>query len=159
MPFSLIAAILLLIPGLLLAFIPVVPAILYMFVVALGYGILTHFTRLSGWEMVGLGTITALSILVDHLAGILGARWGGAGRRAMLFGFLGAVVGGLTGGPLMSFAGLFTGIFLTEVFQLRPHLEAFRAASGGVIGALVGFLVNILLSFVFFIAFVILTIH
>jgi uncharacterized protein YqgC (DUF456 family) len=159
MSLPLIFAIVLLIPGLVLAFIPVVPAILYMFAVSLGYGILTHFTRLSGWEIFILGVITALSIVVDHLAGILGARWGGAGRRAMAFGLLGAVIGGVTGGPLMSFAGLFTGIFVTEVFQLRPHLEAFRAASGGVIGALIGFGINILISFLFFITFVILTVH
>lgn len=159
MNLSLVLAIVLLVPGIPLAFIPVVPATLYLLIVSLGYAVLTHFERLSGVELGVLIVVTALSILVDHLAGLIGARWGGASRRAMLFGFIGAIIGVIVGGPLMSFVGLFSGIFVTEVLQLRSHLEAFQAAKGGLIGALVGYLINILLALIFFTLFIVFTIR
>ncbi len=154
---ALIITILLLLPGLAMAFVPVIPALLYLFLVSLTYAILTHFTRLTGWELALLGLITVIGIAVDQLAGILGARWGGASKKALLFGLAGLVGGSVIGTPILGFVGLFAGIFLAELTEFKTHTEAFKAARGGLIGALAGYIVTILLAFLFFIAFIGLT--
>ncbi|HSI20124.1 MAG TPA: DUF456 domain-containing protein [Verrucomicrobiae bacterium] len=154
---ALVITILLLLPGLGMAFVPVIPALLYMFLVSLTYAIVTHFTRLTGWELVLLGFITVAGIAVDQLAGILGARWGGASKKAAIFGLTGMVAGTAIGTPILGFAGLFAGIFLAELTELKTHAEAFKAARGGLMGALAGYVVTIVLAFLFFITFLGLT--
>jgi uncharacterized protein len=154
-----LVALIFILPGLALVFMPVFPAVLYMFVVSALYAWLTGFVPLTGFELMILGVIAAVSIAVDQLAGILGARLGGASKRAALFGLIGAITGSIFGGPALAFAGIFLGIFVAEISQLRSHIDALRAARAGLIGALAGYVTNIILAFVFVILFLILTLR
>lgn len=147
---GLVFAILFLLPGLALVFVPLFPALAYMFLVSLLYGVLNRFDVLSGQELTILGAVTLTGIIIDQLAGILGAKWGGATRKGMLWGFCAAVVGSLVGSPLLGFVGLFVAILAAEISQFRGRREAMRAATGAVIGMLAGWLTNIALAFTFF---------
>jgi uncharacterized protein YqgC (DUF456 family) len=89
------------------------------------------------WVLVLLATLTALSLGLDYLASIYGAKRFGATWR----GAVGAVVGGLVGlffalpGILL---GPFIGAFLFELAGRRHWKEASKAGVGATLGLLVG---------------------
>jgi uncharacterized protein YqgC (DUF456 family) len=148
--YGLFAAVILMIPGILLVFMPVFPALPYMFVISVLYAWANNFARLNGREIMVLAILMLFSVMVDHLSGVLGAKYGGANGKSMLAGFLGAIIGGLIGGPAAAFVLLFVGIFVAEVAQLKTFAAALEAARAGLLGALAGYIVNVVVAFVFF---------
>jgi uncharacterized protein YqgC (DUF456 family) len=156
---ALILAIIFLIPGLLAVFVPVLPAIPYLFIVMLVYGFATHFGNVHGLEWAILSSLAILGIANDHLSGIMGAKYGGASKRALLWGFIGTLVGTFLAGPIGAFIGLFVAIIIAELSQLKTHREALKAATGGVIGALTGYAINIVIAFVLVITFIVVAVR
>ena len=80
-------------PGILMAFIPMLPALSYMFIIALIFGIYEKFTALSGGETIVLLCVVIVSIVLDHVSGVLGAKYAGAHTKSLLWGLLGAIIG------------------------------------------------------------------
>jgi uncharacterized protein YqgC (DUF456 family) len=152
---SLSIAIALLIPGIFMAFVPMLPALSYMFVVAVVYGLYDHFLHLTGWNVAILLGITLLSVIVDHTAGLLGAKYGGAHTKSILWGFAGAIGGTFAVPAVGSFFGLFLGVLLAEIYYKR-HEQALKAATGALLGSVAGVVVNVILSVLFMVFFVIL---
>ena len=70
----------LMLPGLLGIVLPILPGVPYMMVVALTYGLVTHFHTLSGTPLYILGGIALVSLVIDYYSGIAGARIGGASK-------------------------------------------------------------------------------
>jgi uncharacterized protein YqgC (DUF456 family) len=149
----LITALILLLPGLAGVFLPFVPGIPYMFVVALLFSIADRFLHVTGGNLLILGIVTILSFLVDYLAGILGAKFGGASWKSMSLGFLGAFIGLIAVPPFGGIVGLFVGIFVGEIIRRRGARAAVRTATTGVIGSLTGMAINSGLALLFFILF------
>ena len=142
--------------GVLMAFgipavlVPMLPGISYMFLVALLFGVADHFAHLTWENLAVLGGILILSFFVDYFAGILGARYGGADRRSILFGFLGIIIGVLLLPPFGGILGLFVGIFVGELRARKRGDKALRAATAGLIGSVAGGVVNCILAVTFF---------
>ncbi len=127
-----------------------------MFAVALVFAFADRFQHLSGVELLLLGLIALLSLAVDYFAGILGARAGGASKRALLWGLIGLVVGMVIFPPFGGIIGLFLGVLIAELARGKDALSAFKAGQGSVIGALTGIGINLalaLLTLVLFIVF------
>ncbi len=144
--------IILLIPGIGLIFLPF-PGVPYMFVMALLYGLFDHFTHLS---LLGLGILaglTVFSLIVDNLAGLLGAKYGGARGRSLLYGFIGMIIGAVFVPFIGGLIGLFLGIFIGESLRNRTTDQALKAAATGVIGTVTGMIINCLVAILFFILF------
>ena len=141
-------------PGIAGAFLPI-PGLLYMFIVAGIFGFIGHFEILSPLEMGILAVITVLSILNDYFSGILGARYGGASSRSMLFGIIGTIIGVILLPPFGGLLGVFIGIFIAEMIWKKDRVKAIKAASGGLIGSIVGMIVTLILSILFLFLFVI----
>jgi len=150
----LILAIIAQLPGLIGIFLPVIPGIPYMFVVALLAGFFDHFVHLSGWNLLILLLITVLSVVVDHLSGVLGAKYGGASRKAMVVGLVGTIAGMILLPPFGGLLGLFLGIAVAEGVQFKDHRRALKAASGGLLGTLAGILINTGVGLIFLICFI-----
>src|SRR3989344_5546966 len=148
-PFLLILTALFMIPGVFLVFLPMLPAIPYMFAVALVFALFDHFAHVSLSTFGILGGIVALSFLIDHGSGIIGAKYGGASRKAIIGGLIGLVLGFLFFPPFGSFAGLFIGVFVVEFLQNRKRKDALRAATGAFLGSVTGVGINFF-SFFFF---------
>jgi hypothetical protein len=142
-------------PGMFMTLIPMVPALPYMFLVAGAFGFLDGFERLTTQNLWVLAGILIVSILVDYFSGIIGAKYGGASRRGMLFGFLGLILGFMIFPPFGGFIGLFTGILIAEFIIKKSEIGALRAATGSLIGTLSGIFINTLLAITFFVLFVI----
>ncbi len=139
----------LMIPGLLGTLLPILPGIPLMFVVAVVFGFVDEWQHLVPWELGVLFGIVLLSLLADFLSGLIGARYGGATRRAVLLGLIGFVIGILVFPPFGGFIGLFIGVFVGELSVGRKQLQAIRAATGSLLGSLVGIAVSFFLALVF----------
>lgn len=125
------------------------PGLIYIFVVALVFGFVDKFAHLSGAEVSILAGISILAIVVDQLAGIIGAKWGGARFKSFIYGIVGVLVGTLLLPPFGGFIGLFIGILIGELMGKRDRKQAVKAATAGVIGTISGVIVNFCLSIIF----------
>lgn len=130
------------------------PVLTYMFVVALIFAIVDGFAALSTAELLILLAIGIVSIIIDHTSGIIGAKYGGAHTKSLLWGIAGMIVGTLLLPPLGSFIGLFVGVFFGEIHYKKSDDKALKAAGGALLGTLTGVIVNIFLSLCFIGAFV-----
>ncbi|MBI5134197.1 MAG: DUF456 domain-containing protein [Candidatus Taylorbacteria bacterium] len=144
-----IAALVLLLPGIAMAFVPLLPALPYMFAVALTYGLIDGFSALSGKEIAILLCIALVSMAIDQISGVLGAKLGGAHARSLLWGIAGGVFGTLVVPALGSFAGLFVGVLAGEIYYKKTGRTAFKAAGGALLGAVAGVAVNVVLAVAF----------
>jgi uncharacterized protein YqgC (DUF456 family) len=138
-----------------LVFIPAMPAIPFMFILTLLYGFIDKFNRLGLEEFLIFGAIVVASLIIDWSAGVLGAKYGGAGRDSLIFGFLGAIVGTFLLPPFGGIIGLFAGVLLAELVQFRSHKKALRAASWSAIGSISGMFINFILALAFLVLFLI----
>ncbi|MDG1890197.1 MAG: DUF456 domain-containing protein [Verrucomicrobiota bacterium] len=120
--------------GSLLPFIPSTPLV---FLAALGHKLYFGDESVSMMVMVMLGCATLLSLVVDHAAGLIGARKLGATWR----GVLGAVIGGGIGifiGPWGILIGPFAGALALELSGGRGLGEASKAGAGALLGVMAG---------------------
>jgi uncharacterized protein YqgC (DUF456 family) len=89
------------------------------------------------WVLVVMGVITVVSMVLDYLAGMYGAKWMGATWKGML----GAAVGALVG-IFFNLPGIILGPFLgAMLFELAGGYEwkkAFRAGVGATLGLAAG---------------------
>ena len=142
-------------PIVFLTLIPVMPAIPLLFILTMLFGAATKFVTLPWWAIIVFIFITLLSIFIDYSSGIIGARYGHASRRSMLWGFIGVILGTLLLPPFGGIIGLFLGVLISELTQRRLKEEAFRSASFAFVGAIIGIVLNFLLALSYYIIFLI----
>ena len=149
-----VVAALLMIPGIIaIAF--MLPGVPYLFVVALIYGFIDHFNRLSLKELAILGALAILSVIIDQSAGLIAARYGGARGKTFLYGMAGAIIGTFIVPFFGGFIGLFLGIMIGEIIRKQHHVHAIKAATAGVIGSVTGITINIILGTIFLALFLV----
>ncbi|GGM98315.1 hypothetical protein GCM10007092_10170 [Thermus composti] len=129
--------------GVLLTFLPFVPATLVILLGALVHELLVGFRELSLGAWLGLGALALLAMLLDNVAALWGARRYGAGRAGLWGAFLGGVLGlffGVVGVLVLPF-------FLAWLFEYlsgrRPE-EALKAAWGTLVGLMGGVVAKVL---------------
>ena len=96
--------------------------------------------------LVLLGLLTVLSLVVDFLATMLGAKRVGASRLALV----GSVVGTLVGlffGPIGLFAGPFLGALVGELIHGRQIHAAAKVGLGTWVGIVIGTVLKLGLAF------------
>ena len=145
----LVIASIVMVPGIVMAFVPVLPALSYMFIVALIYGVYDKFITLTISEIFILLGVLAVSIIIDQASGVLGAKYGGAHTKSLLWGILGAIVGTFFSPVVGSFLGLFIAVLASELYYKKSHEKALKAAGSALAGKIVGVLVNIGLAIIF----------
>jgi len=148
----------LMIPGIIGVFLPVIPSIPYMLVIAIIFGYTDKFEHLTLSNLIILIVITIISIIVDYLSGLLGAKFGGATLKSLAFGFLGMTVGVFINPLIGGIIGLFLGILVGETLVYKDHEKALKAATGGLLGVLVGMITNFILAVLFLIFFLVVVI-
>ncbi|MEN9613820.1 MAG: hypothetical protein RLZZ347_127 [Candidatus Parcubacteria bacterium] len=129
-----------------------------MFALSLVFVTFDRFLHLSIVGLAVLVGIWGLSICVDYTSGILGAKYGGASTKSILWGMVGMLFGSLLFFPFGSFAGLFLGVLIAEFVAHKNEMRAFKAASGGVIGSFIGVLINATLALAFLVSFILFSI-
>jgi uncharacterized protein YqgC (DUF456 family) len=129
--------------GVVLTFVPFVPATLVILLAAFLHELLVGFRELSLGAWLLLGLLALLAMVLDNLAALLGARRYGAGRA----GLWGAFLGGLLGLFLGVFGVLFLPFLLAWLFEYlsgRKPEEALRAAWGTLVGLMGGVVAKVL---------------
>lgn len=124
---------------------PVLPGLPVMFAGMLLAAWAGGFERIGFWTLLVLGLLTALALLVDLLASLLGAQRMGASRK----GLAGAAIGGVVG-LFFGLPGLVLGPFLGAVGGELLHVRDLgRAGKVGVatwIGLVVGAALKVALA-------------
>jgi len=146
--------VILMIPGIAGAFLPL-PGLLYMFIISLIYGFVDKFQNLQPWELGVLAGIALVSIINDYLSGLIGAKYGGAAQKSMLYGIIGMIVGLIIFPPFGGLVGVFVGILIAELIRGTNQNKAVRAATGGLVGSIVGMVVTLVLAIIFLFLFTI----
>lgn len=120
--------------GVLGTFLPVLPGAVLIFLAALGYGIYEGFQQITPLTLIILFCLMGLTMLIDYLAGVIGAKKYGASK----WGTWGSFIGGILGAILFSIFGLiigpFVGAVVGELATGRKPAEAFRVGLGTVLG-------------------------
>lgn len=140
--------------GIIMVFVPFLPAIFYMFIMSLIFGLITHFEIITGTNLIILASILLVSILTDTFSGILGAKFGGGSKKALFWGLFGLVVGTVLIPPFGGILGLFIALLIAELYFGKDKDGAIKAATGGLLGMAVGLSINIFLAVTFFVMFV-----
>ena len=116
---------------------PGIPSTPLVLLVAIGHRLWFGAASASNLALLILGALTVLSLVMDYLASMYGAKRLGATWR----GVLGAVVGGLIG-IFFAFPGIivgpFVGALMFEMMRGGEWKQAARAGLGAVIGLFVG---------------------
>lgn len=136
---------LLIVAGLAGAVLPALPGpVLVLAGVALGAWI-DGFARVS---LSTVGVVAALAVLawvLDQVAGLLGARRAGAGRKALIGAAIGTVAGlfmGLVGVFVMPFVGAVVG----EWLERREHGRALEVGLGTWLGLMAGLAAKVVIG-------------
>lgn len=105
------------------------------------------FTRVSPITLGAIGTLAVLAWLLDHVAGLMGARRAGASSLALAGAAIGTVVGlfmGIVGVLFMPLVGAIVGEYLAR----RDEQGALKVGLGTWIGIMLGLLAKVVLSLV-----------
>jgi uncharacterized protein YqgC (DUF456 family) len=142
-PWALPAALAAMFIGLLGVFLPVVPGVGLIWIVALVYALAEEFATIDPATFAVLSALGVIGITSDLWTSQVGATAGGASWKSMLVGIVGATVGGLVG--LLFFGvgaipgailGALLCVVLMEWRQGRSWEQAGRAAGGWLLGCL-----------------------
>lgn len=148
----------LILAGLAGAVVPILPGVPLVFGGMLLAAWADHFQHIGTFTLIVLGVLAALALLVDFVAGVLGAKRVGASPRALWGASIGMLVGFFFGLPGL-LLGPFVGAVAGELSGGRELNQATRAGIGTWIGLLFGTLAKLALCFtmlgVFALAFLI----
>ena len=133
--------------GLLGTVLPMLPGVPLAFLGMLLAAWVGDFREISVLTVIVLAVLTALSLAIDLLASVWGAKRAGASKTAML----GAGIGGMVGVMLFNLPGLIIGPFMgamaAELAKGKPLKQAGKIGVATWIGMTVGMVLNIGLAF------------
>jgi uncharacterized protein YqgC (DUF456 family) len=152
-------AIALMLVGVAGSILPVIPGVPLNFVVFLAYGYYSSFEAYGFLTIFLVGALTFAAIVVEQLAGIMGAKKFGSGKAGMI----GAVVGSLVGIIIFNVPGLIIGTFLGAlafemIFAKKEWKVARMAGLGALVGCACGSFFKFVVSFIITAAFIYLVI-
>ncbi len=112
-----------------------------------------HFAYVGSRTIAVLALLVFFALLIDLLAGVLGAKKFGAGRYALIGAAIGAFCGLFFGIPGIV-AGPFFGAFFGELVARKDIKDAGIAAIGTWIGLLAGSALKIAIAFIMLALFI-----
>lgn len=136
----------LIVVGLLGTILPVLPGLPVMYAGMVLAAWAGGFQHIGGWTLAVLGVLVLLSIAVDLLASIAGARRVGASNKGVFGAGVGGFVGLFFGLPGLV-AGPFLGAALGEVAHGREWKHASKIGFGTWMGLLLGAIFKLGLAF------------
>ncbi|MGD9117511.1 MAG: DUF456 domain-containing protein [Dehalococcoidia bacterium] len=135
---------LLMLVGLIGIFAPILPGIPIAWLGLFIYAIGTGFERISVVTIIVFAAITALILILDALAPMLGAKKFQASKLGVFGAFIGLIIGVIFLGFWGIILGPFLGAFLFEFLAKRKAKGALKAAFGTFVGYMVGALVKVI---------------
>ncbi|OQA52012.1 MAG: hypothetical protein BWY43_00699 [candidate division WS2 bacterium ADurb.Bin280] len=135
-------------------FLPLFPGVPMVFAGVLIVCIASKFSFISSTAVAIMGILALLSIAVDYLSGLLGAKYAGAG----LYGSLGAVAGAIFGvgilGPIGVILGPALGVLIFEIIAKRKIEKSARVAAYTLFSTFIGMMLNLVIAVAILLIFV-----
>ncbi len=128
------AAIVLVVVGLIGTVVPGIPGTILIFAGALVYAIMERFQAVGWPTLVVLGLLTAAATAADWFATSVGARLGGASGWSVVGGMLGGFVGLLVFSLPGAILGALGGVLAVEILHAKDWRKALKAGGGWAVG-------------------------
>ena len=134
-----------------------IPGTVIQFSLILLYSVLTDFQNVSSGSIIFFAILTLISVLIDNVANLLGAKKFGASK----WGVIGAFIGGILSIISMQLWAIlvlpFLGAMLFEIaFDKRGWKSAMKSGFGSLIGFLSGYLVKVVIAVINVVMFLLL---
>lgn len=120
--------------GLIGVIVPLIPGTLLIWLTALVYAIFTGFDPISPLAFVALTLLAFITGTADLWLPLLGAKGTGAGRRGLVLGVIGSLIGLVIANLPGSLVGYALGIIIGEYSKRGDWRLAVRASIGGLAG-------------------------
>ena len=137
----------LMLAGLVGTIVPFLPGAPLIFAGALLYAVATDFTPIGVGRLVILAALGVLAWVLEHVAGVIGARRAGGGRAAVIGALLGMVVGVMVA-PIGLLVGPIIGAVAAELLTGRAPKASLRSGIGAALGVLTGVVAHFALALV-----------
>lgn len=132
-----VLAALLIVVGIVGSVLPVLPGVPIVFAGMLLAAWADNFAHVGTITLIILGALTVIALIIDFVAGVMGAKHVGASRAAVIGAALGTLLGIFLGIP-----GLLLGPFVGALLGELVAGGTLRKATGVGVGAWIGFLVG-----------------
>lgn len=149
------AVIILCVIGIIGTILPMLPGVAMIFVVIIAYGWWEGFNVISLNYLIILGSLTLLSVLLNYLSTVLGAKFFGSTKTGLAGALLGTVAGIFIFPPVGIILGPLAGAFIGEYISNQDAKKSLRAGIGAVIGMFSGIVFQFALAVGIFISFLI----
>jgi uncharacterized protein YqgC (DUF456 family) len=147
-----IIAWILMISGLLGTFLPFLPSTPFIFGGMLLAAYLDHFVRIGYGSLTVLGILVLLSMVLDYIAGAMGAKKAGASSAAVWGALIGSVLGLFAGLPGL-ILGPLLGAAAGEFWARKDLIQAGKVGVATFIGMLLGAVAKIAIGLAMFAVF------
>jgi uncharacterized protein YqgC (DUF456 family) len=145
---ALIAALVVILVGLIGTVVPGIPGTLLIFLGALLYAVMEGFQAVGWPTLVVLGLLTLAATGADLLATSVGARLGGASGWSIVGGLAGGLVGMLVFTLPGAILGALLGVLAVEVLRAKDWRQALKAGSGWAVGWIVATILQVAIGLV-----------
>lgn len=149
-----VVAVGLMVVGLVGTVMPALPGTLLVLAGIVLAGWIDDFTRIGWVTLVVVSVLAVVALVLDYVAGIMGAQKAGASRDALLGAAIGTLVGitmGVVGVLFMPFVGAVVGEYIAQ----RNHRQALRVGWLTWLGTMVGMLAKVVITFMMLGVFVV----
>ena len=144
----LIASLLIMLSGLAGVVLPIIPSTPLIWVGVFIYAACDRFESI-GWSLLFIFAIlTIVSLALDYLGGVIGAKKYGATRWGLIGSVIGGIAGFFMGGIIGLIFGPFFGAVLFELIFGKDLKGAFKSGVGTLVGFLGGVIVKLVISVV-----------
>lgn len=150
-----IILILLLLAGMAGTVVPFIPGIPLMFIGIAAYGWYDNFQTIDAQYLIVLACLTLLSVFMDYLSTMLGAKYFGSTKQGTWGALIGTVIGLFLFPPIGIIAGPFVGAIIGESMAGKDSRAALKVALGTVAGLFTGMIFNVILAIGMVLSFII----
>ena len=117
---------------------PIVPSTPLIWLGAFIYALFDGFENIT-WLLISIfGALAVISMVLDYLGGVIGAKKFGATRWGIVGSVIGGIAGFFAGGIIGIIIGPFLGAVLFELFYGKDFKTAFKSGVGTIVGFLGG---------------------
>lgn len=126
---------------------PILPGLPLVWAGLFIYALTTDFSDISTTTIIVFLILSALSMLFDAIAPLIGAKKYKASKFGIIGTFVGFIIGIFTFGPVGIILGPLLGAFVGELLSAKRPDQAFGSALGAFVGFIFGTLVKMVIAF------------
>ncbi len=152
---AVIIAIIVILLGIAGTIIPFIPGIPLIFIAITAYGWYEGFHAVSTKYIAIMASLTVLSLIVEYLSSILGAKYFGSSKKGIYGALIGTVIGIFVFPPIGILIGPWLGACVGELLSGKDLSTAMKTGLGTLAGIFSGITFNLIIAVLMMISFLI----